>query len=183
VLDNSYPTDFDSAEHFTQGIMKEVFDYMLEEEQVETAVSMLEFIKEYFDSINIKGEIIEHEFRTCKCHMGKWKKYSFFILDGTEHMLYKNVMAKVIMYLFLMQMILIIGELALKNLTADCYNLRIGKHFTYQRPLIFKNSPALNWHYEDALHEYATCDKQNFFNNSRYFLLHSLIIHLILYKH
>ena len=49
VLDNSYPTDFDSAEHFTQGIMKEVFDYMLEEEQVETAVSMLEFIKEYFE--------------------------------------------------------------------------------------------------------------------------------------
>ena len=37
-----------------------------------------EIIKEYFDSINIKGEIIDHEFRTCKCHTGKWKKYSFF---------------------------------------------------------------------------------------------------------
>ena len=49
VLDNSYPTDFDSAEHFTLGIMKEVFDYLLEEEQVETAVPMLEFIKEYFE--------------------------------------------------------------------------------------------------------------------------------------
>ena len=49
VLDNSYPTDFDSAEHFTLGIMKEVFDYLLEEEQLERAVSMLEFIKEYFE--------------------------------------------------------------------------------------------------------------------------------------
>ena len=37
-----------------------------------------EIIKEYFDSVNIPGEIIDHEFRTCTCHKGKWKQYSFF---------------------------------------------------------------------------------------------------------
>src|SRR3989337_2080752 len=37
-----------------------------------------EIIKEFFDSKGIKGAIITHEFRTCSCHMGKWKRYSFF---------------------------------------------------------------------------------------------------------
>lgn len=37
-----------------------------------------EVIKNFFDSKNIKGEIIDHEFRTCKCHTGKYKKYNWF---------------------------------------------------------------------------------------------------------
>ncbi|ARF10079.1 glycosyltransferase family 2 [Indivirus ILV1] len=122
-----------------------------------------EIIKEYFDSVNIPGEIIDHEFRSCNCHMGnKWKKYSFFHFGWNRSYALKQCEGKSD-YIFVFDADdLIIGDMNLNNLNADCYNLRFGKGFTYVRPLIFKNDASFNWHYKDPLHEYATCDKQNY---------------------
>jgi glycosyltransferase involved in cell wall biosynthesis len=40
----------------------------------------IQVIKDYFNSVNIEGEVITHEFRTCpeSCHGKEWKRYSFF---------------------------------------------------------------------------------------------------------
>ncbi len=120
-------------------------------------------IKEYFDSIDIPGEIIDHEFRSCSCHMGtKWKKYSFFHFGWNRSYALKQCEGKSD-YIFVFDADdLIVGNMNLDNLTKDCYNLKIGKGFTYVRPLIFKNDSSFNWHFEDPLHEYATCDKSNY---------------------
>lgn len=122
-----------------------------------------EIIKEYFDSVNIEGEIIDHEFRTCKCHMGKWKKYSFFHFGWNRsfalNQCVNNPISKTADYILVFDADdLIVGDMDLTNLKDDCYDLQIGKGFTYKRPLLFKNDKKFNWRFEDPLHEYATGD-------------------------
>lgn len=48
------------------------------------------------------------------------------------------------------------GTLDLRDLTADCYEMRVFCVTTYWRPQLFKNSVA--WRYIGVLHEYAFCD-------------------------
>lgn len=121
-----------------------------------------EVIKEFFDEKGIEGEIVTHEFRTCKCHTGEWKKYSFFHFGWNRTYALQLCQGKSD-YIFIMDADdLIVGDLKFPELTADCYMLKIGKGFTYQRALIFKNEPEFKWHYVGALHEYPTSVKPNF---------------------
>ena len=49
VLDSSYPTDYDSEKEYFQAMMENLGYYLFENQpNVETAVQMIQFIKEYF---------------------------------------------------------------------------------------------------------------------------------------
>ncbi|CAB4886950.1 unannotated protein [freshwater metagenome] len=50
---------------------------------------------------------------------------------------------------------LVVGALDLTDLTADSYELRYGKDFTYWRSQLFRSN--LRWVYEGVVHEYARC--------------------------
>lgn len=118
-------------------------------------------IKEFFDSKGIKGEIITHEFRSCKCHGPEWKRYSFFHFGWNRSYALKLCEGKS-EYIWVMDADdLVVGDFDLSNLTEDSYLLTYGKGFTYQRAQIFKNNKTYNWKYIGALHEYPTCDKKN----------------------
>lgn len=125
----------------------------------------IEVIRNFFDKKNIKGEIVQHEFRTCKCHTGQYKKYSWFHFGWNRSYalgLCKNKGD----YIWVIDADdIIVGDLKLPNkMTAGCYELNIGQGngFIYQRTQIFKNTQDFNWRYECGLHEYATTDKKNY---------------------
>jgi tetratricopeptide (TPR) repeat protein len=119
-------------------------------------------IKEFFDSKGIKGEIIDHEFRTCKCHGPEYKKYSFFHFGWNRSYALDLCKGKS-EYIWVFDADdLVVGDLKIPELKADSYMLTYGKGFTYQRVQIFKNDPSYRWKYMEALHEYPTCDKKNF---------------------
>ncbi len=121
----------------------------------------IEVIKTFFDSKGIKGEIISHEFRTCKCHSGKYKKYSFFHFGWNRTFSMQQCAGKSEYIWIIDADDLVVGDMDFTNLTSDCYMVTIGTGFTYQRGQIFKNDPSYNWRYEGALHEYPTCDKKD----------------------
>lgn len=50
----------------------------------------------------------------------------------------------------------IVGTLDFRNLTADCYWLRIDRTSIFWRPHLFKD--GVNWRWEGAVHERAVCD-------------------------
>lgn len=121
-----------------------------------------EVIKKFFDEKGIDGEIFTHEFRSCKCHSDKWKKYSFFHFGWNRSYAIKLCEGKSDYIWIIDADDLIVGDLVLpKELTADCYMLTYGNGFTYQRAQIFKNDTALGWHYKGARHEYPTSKKTN----------------------
>ena len=119
-------------------------------------------IKDFFDSKGIKGEIITHEFRTCACHMGKWKRYSFFHFGWNRTYALKCCDNRSEYIWIIDADDLVMGDFKIPELTEDSYNLTYGSGFTYKRTQIVKNDPSYNWHYVDALHEYLTCSKPNF---------------------
>lgn len=121
-----------------------------------------EIIKEFFDSKGIKGEVVSHEFRSCQCHMGKWKRYSFFHFGWNRTYALKCCEGKSDYIWIFDADDLVIGDFKVPELTEDSYNLTYGSGFTYKRTQIVKNDPTYNWHYVDALHEYLTCSKPNF---------------------
>lgn len=119
-------------------------------------------IKEFFDSKGINGEIIEHEFRKCKCHGPEYKKYSFFHFGWNRSYALEQCIGKS-EYIWVFDADdLVVGDFKIPELKADAYMLTFGKGFTYQRVQIFKNDPSYKWKYVGALHEYPTCDKKNF---------------------
>ena len=125
----------------------------------------IEIIKNYFDSVNIKGEIIKHEFRSCslECHGSEYKKYSFFHFGWNRSFALKQCQGKSEYIMMFDADDLIVGQMLFpKDMTSDCYTATVGNDFVYSRPLIFKNDPKYNWHYNDALHEHADCDKKNY---------------------
>lgn len=117
-------------------------------------------IKDFFESKNIPGKIYEHDFRTCKCHSGIYKKYSFFHFGWNRT--YALQMCKGLSeYIWVMDADdIIVGDMDFSNLTHDAYTLKIGTGFTYERVQIFKNE--LNFFYKEPLHEYPTCSKKNY---------------------
>jgi hypothetical protein len=122
----------------------------------------IEVIKDFFKDKNIPGEIIEHEFRTCKCHNktrnGKksYKRYDFFHFGWNRSYALDCALEKS-QYIWVIDADdVLMGEIIFpKNMTADCYQIKFGKDSTYPRPQIFKNDKTLGWKYKDALHEYA----------------------------
>ena len=117
-------------------------------------------IKTFFDEKGVPGEIYSHEFRTCKCHTGIYKKYSFFHFGWNRTYALQKCAGKSEYIWVIDADDLVIGDMDLSNLTHDCYMMTIGTGFTYQRAQIFKND--LNFYYKEPLHEYPTCDKKNF---------------------
>ena len=98
-----------------------------------------EIIKSFFEKKKIKGEL----------HEDKWKDFGHNRTLALNHAYNKSD------YLFLFDADdLIMGNLKLnkKDLTYERYNLRLGKDFTYLRPLLFTNRKK--WKYVGVLHEY-----------------------------
>ena len=119
-------------------------------------------IKTFFDSKGIKGEIVSHEFRTCKCHMGIYKNYSFFHFGWNRTYALQQCVGKSEYIWVIDADDLIIGEMDTSDMKLDSYLVTIGSGFTYKRAQFFKNDKSYNWRYIGPLHEYPTCDKKNY---------------------
>lgn len=115
----------------------------------------IQIIKEFFTEKNIPGEIHEHEFRTCKCHTGVYKMFSWFHFGWNRTYALDMCRGKSEYIWIIDADDLPAGNFVIpQNLTADTYLLRIGNDVTYMRNQIFKNDPALGWHYVGPRHEY-----------------------------
>lgn len=121
-----------------------------------------ELIKKFFDSKNIKGEIIDHEFRSCKCHGKKFKKYKWFHFGWNRSYAIDKCVGKADYVLVMDADDLIIGDLGTRDklLTADVYNFRLNHGSVYYRPQLFKNDPKFGWKYTGGIHEYLHSSKQ-----------------------
>lgn len=116
-------------------------------------------ITNFFKKHNIDGVILHHEFRTCKCHGSKYKKYSFFHFGWNRSYALAACKGRTEFdYIWVIDADdIIVGDFKYPEpMTADYYNIIIGNDFTYERGQIFKN--GLDWKYKDALHEYISCD-------------------------
>jgi glycosyltransferase involved in cell wall biosynthesis len=112
-------------------------------------------ITSFFNSKNIKGEIIYHEFRTCSCHPeSEWKRYSFFHFGWNRTYALDQCAGKSDYIWIIDADDVVVGDFKLPELTEDCYTLRYGKETTHLRPQIIKNDPSYKWRYVDPLHEY-----------------------------
>ncbi|ARF08678.1 glycosyltransferase [Catovirus CTV1] len=119
-----------------------------------------EVIKNFFDSKNINGEIIDHNFHTCKCHTGEYKKYNWFHFGWNRTFALNKCLHKSDYILIMDADDIIVGELPVKEkLTADSYDFKIGNDFVYYRPQLIKNDKRLGWKYVGGLHEYLDSSK------------------------
>lgn len=97
-------------------------------------------IKNFFSKLSISGELIEHE----------WKDFGHNRTLALESIYNKSD------YLLIFDADdRIHGDLIIPELICDMYNLKIGKHFTYKRPLLINNK--LRWKFIGVLHEYLSC--------------------------
>ena len=119
----------------------------------------IQIIKDFFDKKGIPGEIYEHEFRSCKCHNEKYKKYSFFHFGWNRSYALEKCMGKSEYIWIIDADDIIVGDFVLPELKSDSYMLQYGTGFTYGRQQIFKNDLKFDWYYEGALHEYMKCNK------------------------
>jgi len=115
-----------------------------------------EKIRNFFDSKNIKGEIIDHEFRSCNCHMdNKYKKYNWFHFGWNRTYALEKCIGKSDYILIMDADDIIIGELPLPEKVCDeNYQLLIGNNFQYYRPQLIRNDAKIGWKYNGGLHEY-----------------------------
>jgi FkbM family methyltransferase len=115
-----------------------------------------EKIKTFFDSKGIKGEIINHEFRTCKCHGSEYKKYNWFHFGWNRTYALQKCKGKSEYIFFMDADDCIEGILKFPpKLTADQYYLTIRTdQNTYYKPLLIKNDPTLKWKWLSGIHEY-----------------------------
>jgi len=98
-----------------------------------------EIITDFFKKRNIKGELVEHE----------WKDFGYNRTKALESAYNKTD------YLFIFDADdRIYGDLKLPQLTKDSYHLKFGKFFTYNRPLLVNN--RRKWAFIGVLHEYLT---------------------------
>ncbi len=122
-----------------------------------------EVIKTFFNKHNIKGEIIDHEFRTCKCHGPEYKKYDYFHFGWNRTYALEKCIGKS-EYIFIMDADDVVeGTLRFpQNLVADQYYLKFRTDFNnYVRPQLIKNDPKYKWEYKDGLHEFLHSDYPN----------------------
>lgn len=107
-----------------------------------------EVIKEYFDSVGIKGEIHDRPWykdfgrsRTEALQLCYGKSDYVYISDATDRLH---------------------GKIELKDPLMDGYKVKLarkGGGIEYWRVQIVKNDPELGWKYVGVLHEYITCPK------------------------
>ena len=120
-----------------------------------------EKIKSFFDAHKIKGEIINHDFRTCKCHPGlEYKKHDFFNFAQNRTYALDKCRGKGDYIFFMDADDIIEGDFKLPvKLVADQYYLNVRTETSlYFKPLLIKNEPKLRWKWVGALHE---CVKGN----------------------
>lgn len=105
----------------------------------------VELITTFFNKLNIKGEITHDKWldfghnRTVALNKAYNKTDYLLIFDADDK---------------------IIGELNIpENLEYDSYLLKIGKDFTYNRPLLINNRKK--WKFVGVLHEYLQCLEYN----------------------
>jgi hypothetical protein len=118
-----------------------------------------EVITDFFNSKNIKGEIIDHEFRTCTCHDASYKRYKWFHFGWNRTFALQQCYGKGDYIWIIDADDILIGNLNLDNLKEDSYQLKYGNDFVFYRPQIIKNDKNINWRYECGLHEYLTSEK------------------------
>lgn len=105
-----------------------------------------EVIKEYFDSVGIKGEIHDRPWyndfgrsRTEALELCVGKSDYVYISDATDALK---------------------GDIVLKDKSMDGYKMLIEHAGTkYWRVQLVKNDPSLGWKYHGVLHEYLGCSK------------------------
>ena len=113
-----------------------------------------EIIKNFFDSKNIKGEIIDHEFRACTCHDKSYKRFKWFHYGWNRTYALEKCYGKSD-YIFIMDADdMISGEMNISNLTAVQYELPLFNGNLFYRPLIIKNDRKYGWEWHGGLHEY-----------------------------
>lgn len=115
----------------------------------------IKVIRDFFDKHKIQGEIISHEFRTCKCHGPEYKKYDFFHFGWNRSFALDKCRGKSD-YIFIMDADDIVeGNLKFPpKLEADQYYLQVRTDFNhYHKPLLIKNDPKLKWKWDFGLHE------------------------------
>jgi len=120
-----------------------------------------EIITNFFQQKNIPGEIIDHEFRTCKCHQGIYKKYDFFHFGWNRTYAIQQCINKGDYLLIIDADDLLVGPEKMPHLTHDSYKLIIGTNTIYKRIQIIKNDPSLEWTYVEPIHEYIKSGKNN----------------------
>ena len=97
-------------------------------------------IIDFFEKKNIKGELLQHE----------WKGFGYNRSMALEAVYEKSD------YTFIFDADdWIHGEFVLPELKDDMYHLKIGNNFVYKRPLLINNH--LKWKFVGVLHEYLSC--------------------------
>lgn len=122
-----------------------------------------EKIRNFFKKHNIKGEIHDHEFRTCTCHPQEYKRYDHFHFGWNRTWALDKCVGKS-EYIFIMDADDVLeGNFKFPpKLVADQYYLKIKTDFnTYMRPQLIKNHAKFKWRYEDGLHEFLKSDAPN----------------------
>ena len=103
-----------------------------------------ELIKSFFNTLNIPGELVEHEWkdfgynRTMALESAYNKTDYLLIFDADDY---------------------VHGTIILPDLNADMYHLKFGSNFVYKRPLLVNN--RLKWQFRGVLHEFLTGGKSN----------------------
>ena len=121
-----------------------------------------EKIKNFFDDKGIKGEIIDHNFRTCECHNlddeGKsYKRFNWFHFGWNRQYALEKAYGKSDYILFMDADDVIIGDLNLNNLEYDQYLLHLKLNQTsLYRTQIIKNDENLLWKWNGGLHEFIS---------------------------
>jgi glycosyltransferase involved in cell wall biosynthesis len=96
-----------------------------------------QLIQHFFDKKNIKGELVEHEWRDFAYNRTKalecaYQKTDYlFIFDADDR---------------------IEGSIVLPKLKCDKYMIQFGKEFSYERPLLITNRKP--WFYTGVIHEF-----------------------------
>ena len=138
-----------------EGVSKFISYYVIND--TGSTDNTIQVIKDFFNKKGIPGEVISHEFRTCTCHMGIYKKYSFFHFGWNRSYALLHCHGKADYIWTIDADDVPMGGFSIPDvLTEDCYMLTIGNDVTYLRDHIFKNDPTLKWRYVGGIHEYPT---------------------------
>ncbi len=123
-----------------------------------------EKIKMFFDKRNIAGEIFDHEFRTCQCHLDhKYKKYNHFHFGWNRTYALQKCIGRSEFILIMDADDILVGDFKIPDVfLGDQYYVRMQTDFNYYfRPLLIRNDVKFAWQFLDGLHEYLHSDYPN----------------------
>ncbi len=104
-----------------------------------------QIIRDFFGEKGISGELLEHEWRDFGHNRSLALAAAY---DKTDYLLVFDADDR------------IVGDFKLPvDMTADSYDIKIGRDFTYKRTLIVNNRKK--WCFKGVLHEYISCLEQS----------------------